>query len=202
MKKEMVIYQAKNGAIEFRGDFTKDTIWATQAQIAQLFGIERSVITKHLRNIFRSKELNAISVCAKFAHTAGDGKIYQVEYYNLDAIISVGYRVNSKTATEFRKWATKTLREHITKGYTINKKQIAKNYDAFMEAVASVQNLLLEHVVLDPKIILELIKEFSSTWMSIDAYDKETLKPLGSTKKLSNFPGQNSKKLFRIYVLH
>ena len=82
-----------------------------------------------------------------------------------------------------RRWATKTLREHITKGYTINRRQIAKNYDAFMTAVADIQSLLPDHVTLDPKQILELIKEFSATWVSLDAYDRETLEPIGATKK-------------------
>jgi hypothetical protein len=153
-KQSVVIYQAKNGAIEFRGDMSRETIWATQAQIADVFNVERSVVTKHIRNILKDKELEARSVCAKFAHTAADGKTYQVEYYNLDAILSVGYRVNSKTATTFRQWATKTLREHITKGYTINRRQIAKNYDAFMKSVSDIQALLPEHVALDPKVIL------------------------------------------------
>jgi len=143
----MVIYQAKNGAIEFRGDMSHETIWATQAQIAEVFGIERSVVTKHIRNVLKDKELEASAVCAIFAHTAADGKTYQVEHYNLDAIISVGYRVNSKTATQFRQWATKTLRTHITKGYTINRKQIAKNYDAFMKSVSDIQALLPAYLV-------------------------------------------------------
>ncbi len=158
-------------------------------QIAEIFGIERSVITKHIRNVFKDGELEASSVCANFAHTAKDGKTYQVEHYNLDAIISVGYRVNSKMATEFRKWATKTLREHIVTGYTINRKQIAQNYDAFMKTVADVQALLPEHITLDPKSILELIKEFSSTWMSLEAYDKGSLKAIGSTKKATKVTG-------------
>ena len=81
-----------------------------------------------------------------------------VEIYNLDAIISVGYRINSTMGTKFRKWATKTLREHIVKGYTINKKQIAKNYEAFMQTVTSIQNLLPEHIALDPRLVLKLIK--------------------------------------------
>ncbi len=120
----MVIFQAKNGAIELKGDFSKETMWATQMQISEIFGIERSVIAKHLRNILKEGELEEKLVCAIFAHTGSDGT-YQVQYYNLDAIISVGYRVNSKTATEFRKWATSTLRDHITKGFTINKKVLA-----------------------------------------------------------------------------
>ena len=91
--------------------------------------------------------------------------------------------MNSKTATLFRQWATKTLREHLTKGYTINRRQIAKNYDEFMKVVSDIQTLLPEHITIDPKSVIELIKEFANTWMSIDAYDKETLIPFGHTKK-------------------
>ncbi len=187
--KKVVIYQAKNGAIELRGDASRETIWATLDQIAEVFGRDKSVISRHLKNVFKEGELDRNSVVAKNATTAADGKTYQVEYYNLDAILSVGYRVNSKTATQFRQWATKTLREHITKGYTINRKQIAKNYDTFMKAVADIQILLPEHVALDPKSILELVKEFSSTWLSLDAYDKETLTIIGSTKRSIKLTG-------------
>ncbi len=183
IKNNVVIYQAKSGAIELRGDFEKDTVWASLDQIATVFGRDKSVISRHLKNIFQEGELLKNSVVAKNATTAADGKIYQVEYYNLDVIISVGYRVNSKVATQFRQWATKTLREHITKGYTINRKMIGKNYDAFMKSVADIQVLLPEHVTLDPKAILDLIKEFASTWMSLDAYDKESLVLKGVTKK-------------------
>jgi hypothetical protein len=184
-----MLYQAKSGAIELRGDAAHETVWASQTQIADMFNVERSVITKHIRNIFKEKELDAKAVCAKFAHTATDGKTYQVEHYNLDAIISIGYRVNSKTATQFRQWATKTLREHITKGYSINRKQVGKNYAAFMKSVSDVQALLPEHVLLDPKAMLELVKEFSSTWVSLDAYDKGTLKAVGTTKKSIKLSG-------------
>ena len=151
VKNNLIIYQAKNGAIELRGDFERENIWATQAQIAEVFGSERSVITKHINNILKDNELDEKSVCAKFAHTGNDGKTYQVQFYSLDIILSVGYRTNSKLAIEFRKWATRTLKEHITKGYTINRKQIAKNYEAFMKSVSDIQTLLPEHVVLDPK---------------------------------------------------
>jgi len=91
MEKEVIIYQAKNGALEFRGDFKKETIWTAQAQIAAVFGVGKSVVTKHIRNILKDKELNRNSVCAKFAYTADDGKTYQMRYYNLDVILAVGY---------------------------------------------------------------------------------------------------------------
>ncbi len=187
--KPVVIYQTRSGAIELRGDASYETIWATLDQIAEVFGRDKSVVSRHLKNIFLEGELTRNAAVAKNATTAADGKVYQVEYYNLDAILSVGYRVNSKTATQFRQWATKTLREHITKGYTLNRKRIGKNYDAFMRAVADVQALLPEHVALDPKGVLELIKEFASTWVSLDAYDKESLAVVGSTRKSVKLTG-------------
>jgi prophage antirepressor-like protein len=189
MKKKsggMVIYQAKNGAIEFRGDLSRETLWATQAQIAEVFGVERSVITKHIRNILKDKEIDEKSNVQKM-HIAHSDK--PVAIYSLDIILGVGYRANSKIAIEFRKWATKTLREHITKGYTVNRRQIAKNYSAFMKSVSDIQALLPEQVLLDPKTILELIKEFSTTWVSLDAYDKEALTTVGSTKKAVKLTG-------------
>lgn len=188
----VVIYQAKNGAIELRGDFEHENIWATQAQIAAAFEVDVRTTNEHIQNIFKTKELEEKATLREFriVQTEGSRQVErEVKHYNLDMIISVGYRVNSKTATGFRKWATKTLREHVTKGYTINRKQIGKNYEAFMKAVADVQALLPEHVALDPKAILELIKEFSSTWMSIDAYDKGSLKPIGSSKKSIKLTG-------------
>jgi hypothetical protein len=189
IKNNIVIYQAKSGAIELRGDSGKETIWATLDQITNIFERDKSVISRHLKNIFKEGELRKISVVAKNATTASDGKIYQVEFYNLDVIISVGYRVNSKAATEFRKWSTRILRDHITNGYTINRNRIAKNYDEFMKSVAGIQALLPEHIILDPKSVLELIKEFASTWVSLGAYDKETLTIVGSTKKSIRLSG-------------
>lgn len=179
----LVVYQTKSGALELKGDFKHETVWATQAQIAEVFETERSVITKHIKNILTSGELDEKAVCANFAHTAGDGKIYTVQHYALDMIISVGYRVNSKTATLFRQWATKTLREHLVKGYTLNKKVILKNYDQFMKNVADIQVLLPEHVTLDPKGILELVKEYAVTWSKLDAYDRDALIQEGVSKK-------------------
>lgn len=183
---KIVIYQAPSGAIELRGDFSRETIWATQAQIAQLFDVTPQNITLHLRNIYKDKELNESATCKESLQVQieGNRRIERnIKLYNLDAVIAVGYRISSIMGTNFRIWATKTLREHITKGYTINKKQIAKNYNAFMKSVADIQNLLPEHVALDPKAVLELIKEFASTWVSLGAYDKDALTSIGSTKK-------------------
>jgi len=178
--KSPVIFQAKSGAIELRGDFDKETVWATQAQIVSLFDVHQSVVSRHIKNIFNDAELDEKSNMQKM-HIANSDK--PVALYSLDVILSVGYRTNSKIAIEFRQWATKTLREHITKGFTINRKQVMKNYDAFMKSVSDIQALLPEHVTLDPKSILELIKEFANTWVSLDAYDKESLILKGVSKK-------------------
>ena len=186
LQKNIVIYQAKNGAIELRGDFAKETVWATQAQIVDLFAVDQSVVSRHIKNIFKDKEIEEKSNMQKM-HIANSDK--PVTLYSLDVMLSVGYRTNSKVAIEFRKWATKTLKEHITKGYTVNRKLIAHNYDAFMKSVADIQTLLPEHVTLDPKMILELVKEFSTTWVSIDSYDKETLTAIGATKKSIRITG-------------
>jgi hypothetical protein len=144
------------------------------------------VVSRHVRNIFKDGEIEEKSNMQKM-HIANSDK--PVTLYSLDVLLSVGYRTNSKVAIEFRQWVTKTLRENITKGYTINRKQVAKNYDVFLKSVTDIQALLPEHVALDPKSILELVKEFSVTWMSLDAYDKETLKPIGITKKAIKLSG-------------
>ena len=107
------------------------TIWCTQKAMAQLFGVDRSVITKHLKNIFGSGELRQESVCAKNALTAADGKKYQTTLYNLDAIISVGYRVNSIRATRFRQWATSVLKEYITKGFALDDERLKQGTAVF-----------------------------------------------------------------------
>jgi hypothetical protein len=160
--KGLVLYKAQNGEIELRGDFVHETIWATLDQIAFVFGRDKSVISRHLKNIFTEGELIRSSVVAKNATTASDGKVYQVEYYNLDVIISVGYRVNSKQATHFRQWATKTLKQYLTQGYVLNKKRIKENHQSFLKSIADIQSLLPEHITLDPKTILELVKEFGT----------------------------------------
>ena len=192
LKKGVVIYQAKSGAIELRGDFSRDTIWASQIQIASAFEVDARTINEHIQNILKTKEIGEKSTIRNFRTVQTEGKREverEVKHYNLDMILSVGYRVNTMKATQFRQWATKTLREHITKGYTVNRKQIAKSYDAFMKSVADIQALLPEHIALDPKTILELVKEFSSTWMSLDAYDKGSLTTIGTTKKSIKLTG-------------
>jgi prophage maintenance system killer protein/prophage antirepressor-like protein len=196
-EKNIVIYKGLKGSVSLRAQFDKETIWATLNQIADLFGVQKAAISKHFKNIFETSELNkktTVSILETVQIEGSKKKLRKIEYYNLDGIIAVGYRVNSKQATQFRIWATETLRKHVTLGYTINKNQISKNYDSFMKSVSEIQSLLPEHVVLDPKTILELIKEFASTWVSLDAYDKEKLKIVGYTKKSIKLTGDELMK--------
>lgn len=188
--KEIAIYKDSKGNVDFRIDNDKETLWATQADIAVLFDVQRPAITKHLKNIFETKELVEKSVCSILEHTADDNKTYKVQYYNLDAIISVGYRVNSKQATKFRQWATKTLKSHVLDGYTINPNRIHKNYEAFLSAVENVKKLLPESDSVTSKDTLELVKLFANTWFSLDAYDKSEFSKKSLTKKQVKLSGE------------
>ncbi|MFA6548065.1 MAG: RhuM family protein [Candidatus Magasanikbacteria bacterium] len=190
-KNEVVVYQTKNGAIDLRSDAKHDTMWASLDQIASVFERDKSVISRHIKNIFKDGELKRNSVVAFFATTASDGKTYQVEYFNLDVVLSVGYRVNSKKATLFRQWATKTLRDHITKGYTINRARIKNNYLEFRRAVENLKILLPPGGEVDQKSVLELISAFSDTWFSLQAFDKEKLATAGVTKRAVVFTAQH-----------
>ncbi|MDP2889586.1 MAG: virulence RhuM family protein [Bacteroidota bacterium] len=143
---EILLYTTPNGKVKVEIYLQNETIWLTQQKIADLFGVERSVVTKHLKNIFQSGELDEISVCAKIAHTASDGKSYLTQFYNLDVIISVGYRVNSTQATHFRIWATALLKEYIIKGFTMDDERLKNpnnlfGKDYFEEQLARIRDI-------------------------------------------------------------
>ena len=121
---EIEIYKSADNAIELQVSFDNDTVWLSQKQIAVVFGIQRPAITKHLKNIFISGELNESSVSSILEHTAKDNKKYQTQFYNLDVILSIGYRVNSMRATQFRIWATQRLKDYLVQGYAINEKRL------------------------------------------------------------------------------
>ena len=134
------IYQTPDGQLQMEVQFEKDTVWLSQSQISTLFNRDRTVITKHINNIFMEGELVHDSVCAKFAHTAEDGKTYQVDFYNLDVIISVGYRVKSKQGTQFRQWATQRLKDYLVIGYSLNQKRL----EQLQQVVEVIQRSVLE----------------------------------------------------------
>jgi death-on-curing family protein len=188
-QQNIVIYKDSKGNVELKSDVENETVWASQAQIAELFKTERSVITKHVNNIFKAKELDKNSVCAFFAHTAKDGKIYQTQYYNLDLILSVGYRVNSVQATKFRQWATKTLREYIIKGVAINEDRIKKLHEKGITDLGkkiefiqrTIQKRKLDSVEVDG--LLSVIKDYANSWELLQKYDEGGLVTQKSAQK-------------------
>lgn len=186
LNNKVVIYQAKSGAIELKGDFQHETIWATQAEMAEIFNVTPQNITLHLKNIFKDKELYKDSTCKEYLQVQKEGNREirrRVTLYNLDAIIAVGYRINSVVGTNFRQWATKTLRAHILDGFTINRKRIAQNYSQFIKAVEQVKSLLPAGSKISQTDVLDLIKLFANTWLSLSAYDQSGWPKNGATKK-------------------
>lgn len=144
---DFLIFQLNNGGDGIEVLYNDDTLWLTQDAIAMLFDKGRSTITEHLQNIFRSNELDEVSVCRKFRRTAVDGKNYSTKYYNLDAVISVGYRANSIRATQFRQWATNVLRQFTIKGYVLDRKRMENgNFigeDYFEHLLAEIREIRL-----------------------------------------------------------
>ncbi len=178
--KQLLIYQTKSGAIEIKKDVNSDMIWASQAQISKLFDVDQSVVSRHIRNIFKDGEIKEKSNMQKM-HIANSDK--PVIYYSLDVILSVGYRTNSKVAIEFRKWVSKVLRNYIVSGYVVDKNKVLKNYNSFLETIDDVKKLMSKNNNIDTSNVLELVKIFADTWFSLDAYDKDSLKTKGYTKK-------------------
>ena len=164
----------------------KETVMLSQQQVGQLFSVQKAAVSKHANNIFKSGELNKKSTVSILETVQNEGNrkiIRKITYYNLDLILSIGYRVNSSSATKFRQWATKTLREYIIKGYAINPKSIKTHYVEFMAAVADIKTLLPANNAVDSANVLELISAFAETWLSLEAYDKDELTTKGVTKR-------------------
>jgi prophage maintenance system killer protein len=182
----IIIYQTKSGAFELSADISRETIWANRMQMAGIFGVNTQAITKHIQNIYKDKELEKELTSSKMELVQNEsGRMVkrQVNIYNLDVLIAVGYRINSVVGTNFRKWATKTLRKNLVDGYTINKNLVAKNYKKFLKAVDDVKKILPSDVSVNTNDILELVNLFADTWLSLDAYDKNMSIGKKTTKK-------------------
>jgi len=173
---EIVIYEGGEARVEVRVE--RENVWLSLQQLADLFGRDKSVISRHLRNIFATGELERDSVVAKNATTAADGKTYLVEYYNLDAIISVGYRVNSTRATRFRQWATRILRDHLLIGYTLNERRLAERGLAeAQQAIALLARTLMTHALVtnEGQAVLDVVQRYTRSWQLLLAYDEQRL---------------------------
>ena len=193
-KTEIILYQP-DSAVQLEVKMDKETVWLTQEQIALLFGTKRPAITKHLLNIYKSGELIENSTCSILEHMVNDGKrVYQTKYYNLDVILSVGYRVNSKNATLFRQWANSVLKEHLLRGYTVNQRferieqrisETERKIDFFVKtALPPVEGIFFDGQIFDAySFIADLVKSATNSIVLIDNYIDESVLLLLSKRK-------------------
>jgi len=183
---ELIIYENNQNQIQIAVEFDGDTVWLNLNQISTLFGRDKSVISRHLNGIFKNGELDKKSVVAKNATTASDGKVYQVDFFNLDAIISVGYRINSKQGTHFRQWASKRLKDYLIQGYTINQHRLQQKEQEVQVLKNGIQILsrAIEEKVGDN----DWLQEFSNGLKLLDDYDHETLDSKGLSKAKAIYP--------------
>lgn len=182
-KGEIVIYQAAEGGVAVDVRMVGETVWLNLNQMAALFERDKSVISRHLRNVFTSGELAEEATVAKFATVQTEGSrevAREIEFFNLDAILSVGYRVNSRRGTEFRIWATNTLREHIIRGYTLNQHRLAEQAEHYRELQEAVRLIgdVIERQALDTtqaEGLLRVITDYSYALSILDDYDHQRL---------------------------
>ncbi len=170
---EIILFE--NQGVKLEVNLKDETVWLTQKQMAELFDKDRRTITRHIQNIYKDGELEEESVCSFFEHTAEDGKKYKVQYYNLDMIISIGYRVNSKRGIIFRKWATKVLKDYMLKGYAVNQRRLEylEKTIKLIDIANRIDDRLENN---DAKEILKVIGEYSKALDLLDDYDHRTLK--------------------------
>jgi len=185
IQNKIIIYKDSKGNVELKADIEKDTIWATQAQIAELFDVNSQAITKHIQNIYIDGELEQKSTSSKMEQVQKEGNRdvrRSIEYYNLDIIIAVGYRINSKKATQFRIWATKTLREYIINGIAINTERIKQLPDKILkdldEKILFIQKTIKKRELSQSETdsLLSVIHDYANSWKFLKEYDEGDLK--------------------------
>lgn len=189
MNDSIEIYRSQDGSIQLKVKLENDTVWLTQSQMAELFGVDRTSIVRHIRNIYKSEELDQNSTCAKNAQVRTEGHrsiLREIPYYNLDMIISVGYRVNSKNATSFRRWATSVLKQYLIKGYAINQQIKLDRYNELKDVV----RLMSRTVALQEKVTSEeygglfnVISDYVYALDTLDHYDYQSLSIQKTTKE-------------------
>ena len=182
----VVIYQTSDGETSIDVKFQDETVWLSQAQMAELFQKDRTLIGRHINNIFKEGELERETTCANFAHVGNDGdQQYITTLYNLDVIISVGYRVKSKRGTQFRIWANKILKQYLLQGYAVNERIASQKYDELSQLVKvlgrTIQNQ--EKLTEDSRSLLDVVVDYTYALDTLDRYDYQELKIEGTTKK-------------------
>ena len=171
------IFQTDDGAVQLNVALDQETVWLSLDQLSALFERDKSVVSRHIRNVFKEGELERDSVVAKNATTAADGKTYQVDYFNLDVIISVGYRVKSRRGVQFRQWATRVLKEHLVAGYTLNQQRLQEQGIEFNEVVSLLSRTLNSHQLVtgQGQDVLQVGSDYARSWSLLKAYDEQTL---------------------------
>ena len=184
---QIVIYQTEDGQTQVDVRLENETVWLTQKQIAELFGTKRPAITKHLKNIYASEELDENSTCSILEHMGNDGKqTYSTKYYNLDVILSVGYRVNSKNATRFRQWANKVLKQYLIKGYAVNERMRKEQIGELRQLVGMLGRTIQSQPLLsndETNALFEVVTDYTYALDTLDNYDYERLTINKTTKE-------------------
>lgn len=176
--KQIKFFTAVDGKVQLEVTLDRETTWLSLDQMTTLFERDKSVISRHIRNIFKEDELNKDSVVAKNATTAADGKTYQVEFFNLDVIISVGYRVKSQRGVQFRQWATQTLKQHLVEGYTLDQKRLQERGIEFEQALNLLSQTLTNQQLIndDGQAVISVINDYARSWSLLQGYDEQSLK--------------------------
>ena len=176
---QIIIYQTEDGQTQIDVRLDNETVWLTQKQIAELFGTKRPAITKHLKNIYASEELDEGSTCSILEHMGNEGKqTYSTKYYNLDVILSVGYRVNSKNATRFRQWANKGLKQYLIKGYAVNERLRKEQIGELRQLVGMLGRTIQNQPLLsndETNALFEVVTDYTYALDTLDNYDYERL---------------------------
>lgn len=198
MASKIEIFKTAENQTQIEVEFDKETVWLTLNQISELFDRDKSVVSRHIKNIFIAEELNENSVVAKNATTASDGKIYQVDYYNLDLIISVGYRVNSKRGTQFRQWATQRLKDYLVQGAAINQKRL----DELQKVVEIIQKAGISegHQLSEAKGLLDILSKYTKSFVLLNQFDSNSIS-LSKLEENITYEIQYNEALFAIEEL-
>jgi prophage maintenance system killer protein len=177
MQQQIQIFTSRDGLATLEVAFDEETVWLNQAQMCDLFDKNKRTVSEHIRNIFREGELDEDSVVRKSRTTAADGKSYVVNHYNLDVIISVGYRVKSQRGVQFRQWASRVLKQHLVQGYSLNQRRLAERGVEFEQAVALLSRTLSNQQLLAPsgEAVLAVIGDYARSWSLLQGYDEQNL---------------------------
>ena len=187
LNNQIIIYHTEDGQMQIDVRLENETVWLTQKQIAELFGTKRPAITKHLKNIYASEELDEGSTCSILEHMGNEGKqTYSTKYYNLDVILSVGYRVNSKNATRFRQWANKVLKQYLIKGYAVNERMRKEQIGELLQLVGMLGRTIQSQPLLsndETNALFEVVTDYTYALDTLDNYDYERLTINKTTKE-------------------